>query len=62
MNVICEKCERVLKDNQWVIDVPPIGRVSYTLCPKCLAEGAPKDKSSNRMIYQLRNQEQQNKR
>lgn len=62
MNVICEKCERVLINNQWVIDVLPIGKVSYTVCPKCLAEESSKDKPSHRMVYQQVHQDKQSHR
>ncbi|MBN2327369.1 MAG: hypothetical protein JXR73_09445 [Candidatus Omnitrophica bacterium] len=53
MNIVCKKCFRVLKNNQWIQDVLPIEKVSYTVCPSCqMKEGSIPAKSYRGMVYQ----------
>ena len=49
MFLVCEKCKKVLVDGKWVDGIPPIGRVSYTLCPAC--EPAGEHSSHDGMVY-----------
>lgn len=36
MELVCEKCNRVLKNGRWSDDLPPIHRTAMTICPDCL--------------------------
>lgn len=60
MNIVCQKCKRVFKNNQWVIDVIPIEKVSYSICPQCLAEPS-ENKPTRGMVYQEHIREQEKK-
>lgn len=52
IEIICEKCNRVLRDGQWLEDVVPIGRVNKTICPYCQPK-PKKDPTPDRgMVYQ----------
>lgn len=47
MFIVCEKCKKVFVDGKWVVAVPPIGHVQYTLCAEC---GGHHD-SAHGMVY-----------
>jgi len=56
MYIVCEKCKKVFVDGKWVIAVPPIGQVTYSICTQC---GGSND-SAHGMVYMEKQRQQNN--
>lgn len=52
MFIVCSKCQRVNVEGKWLAGTPPIGDVSFTVCPTCSGGEQLKTSSSKkRMAY-----------
>ncbi len=52
MKVVCQKCNRILIDNKWIVDLPPIEKASYTICPDCQGKKNDDKKTTHGMVFQ----------
>jgi hypothetical protein len=48
---VCSKCKKILVNGRWIVEVLPIQKFDFTVCPQC--EGKGEDAPSGPgMVYQ----------